>query len=324
VITGPRVRGLVLVAFLLALLAGCQGDDDPRSELERALETTASESFRYQVTAEADRAALEQLGGDALETAAFLDGAGVAGGRDPDGWFQVGLSIGGDVPLLEVIVPGDDRLFLRTGLGDLLGLGARDPSEQLDPALEELGVDPESRRALTISFRGGWIALTDVSSLRELVDASEASTPAEPAATPPADLEGLLDAVTILGVEDVGEVRRFEVEVATAPLLALLGIDGEERTVPGTVDVRDGRLLEARLVLSGGDLAAAAGPVRSGEAAAAEDDGADGAVEVVLRVGEPDRDGDVVERPEPGASVTSRQLFTLVEQLQSATGGPLP
>jgi hypothetical protein len=324
VTTQPRVRGLVLVGLLLALLAGCQGDDDPRRELERALATTASESFRYQVTAEADRTALEQLGGDALETAAFLDGAGVTGGRDPDGWFQVALSIGGDVPLLDVIVPGDDRLFLRTGLGDLLGLGGRDPSEQLDPALAELGVDPASRRALTISFRGGWIALTDVSSLRELVDASEASTPGEATTVPPTDLDGFLDAVTIVGVEDVGEVRRFDVEVATAPLLALLGIDGDERTVPGSIDVRDGRLLEARLVLSGEDLAATAGPGRDGEAAAADDAGTAGALEVVLRVGEPDRDGDVVERPEPGAAVTSRQLFALVEQLQAATGGALP
>lgn len=318
------MRGLALVGVVVALLAGCRSDDDPRTELERALATTASESFRYQLSAEADRAALEQLGGDAAGAAAFLDGAGVTGGRDPDGWFQAALHLGGDVPLLEVIVPGDDRLLLRTGLGDLLGLGGRDPSEQLDPALEQLGVEPEARQALAVSFRGGWIALTDVSSLRELVDAAEAPPSDVPDATPPADLADLLDHVTIRGVNDVGEVRRLDVEVATAPLLAVLGIEGAARTVPGTVDLRDGRLLEARLTLSGGDLAAATEPpadTRGGEPA---DEEADGVVEVVLRVGEPDRGGDVVERPEPGASVTSQQLFTLVEQLRSVTGDPLP
>jgi hypothetical protein len=322
-VTGPRVTApLVALLALVVVLAGCRADDDPRSELESALAATASEPFRFAVTAQADRAALEELGGDAVAAASFLDAAGVTGARDPDGWLQVAFTIGGDVPLIEVIVPGDDRLLLRTGLGDLLGLGGRDPDDALGPALTELGVDEEGRAALAISFRGGWIALTDVDSIGELVGASTGAvddadggsvgdTGGEPL---PADLGAVLDEVTILGVHDVGEIRRFDVEVRTAGLLGPLGIGARDRRVPGTIDLRDGRFHEARIELSGDDLGAGTAPgVQDG-----------GTVEVVVRVVAAEEGGPVVDRTEPGASLTSAELFTLVEQLQGVTGQPAP
>lgn len=325
---------LVALLALVSLLVGCRGEDDPRAELDAALAATASEPFRFAISAQADRAALDELGDDATAAASFLADAGVSGARDPDGWLQVGVSIGGDVPLLEVITPGDDRLLLRTGLGDLLGLDGRDPGEALEPALTELGVDEAGQAALAISFRGGWIALTDVGSLGELVagagaggqaDAGDAGGPGEAV-----QFADLLEAVTVLGVHDVGEVRRFDVEVSTAVLLGALGVDAEDRRVPGTIDLRDGRLLEARLELTGGDLGAVTGTGTAGGAAADEGAAADGgavsggSVEVVLRVATASGDGPVVERPEPGASLTSAELFALVEQLQAVPGQALP
>jgi hypothetical protein len=304
-------RGSALLLVLVVLLAACRADDDPAAELRSALEATASEPFRFAVSAQADRAALDELGGDAVAAATFLDGAGLTGARDPDGWLQVAFTLGGQVPLLEVIAPGDDRLLLRTGLGDLLGLEGRDPGDDLDPALEELGVSAAGRDALAISFRGGWVALTDVSSLGELVGDA---TSGEREAAPSLDLDRVLEEVTILGAGDVGEVRRLDVEVRTAPLLGALGVEVDDRTVPGTIDLRDGRLLEARLELSSSDLGDAAGS-----------DGAPGGViEVLLRVVPAEEGGPVVERPEPGAALTSAELFDLVERLQGVTGQARP
>jgi hypothetical protein len=137
-------------------------------------------------------------------------------------------------------------------------------------------------------------------------------------AAPALDLDRVLDGVTILRADDVGEVRRLDVEVRTAPLLAPLGLEVEDRTVPGTIDLRDGRLFEARLELSSGDLGGL-----GGAPPAAGTDGTDGGViEVVLRVAPAEEGGPVVERPEPGAALTSAELFDLVERLQGVTGPP--
>lgn len=357
-------RRRVPVAFaallaLVSLLVGCSGEQDPRAELDAAVAATASEPFRFAISAQADRAALDELGADATAAASFLAEAGITGARDPDGWLQVGVTIGGDVPLLEAIVPDDDRLLLRTGLGDLLGLEGRDPGEALDPALTELGVDENGRAALTISFRGGWIALTDVSSIADLVAGVGGADGAGQDGAAGTDgaagsdgsdagqqLADLLDAVTVLGVHDVGEVRRFDVEVSTAALLGALGVEGGDRRVPGTIDLRAGRLFEARLELTGSDLDAVTGGdlggagasdggagtsdggtgTPDGEAAgdAGRDAGGGGSIEVVVRVATADEGAPVVERPEPGASLTAAELFALFEQLQGAPGQPLP
>lgn len=314
--TAPRRRRtrLLAVPFLVLLLAaGCRSDDDPRAELERAVAATAAEPFTFALSARADRAALDQLGGDAVAAASFLEDAGLTGAREPDGRLQVALTLGGDVPLLEAISQGGDGLLLRTGLGELLGLEGQDPAEQLAPALDELGVSPAGREALATSFAGGWVELTDVADLGELLGAT---TPGDEEEVP--DGAGdLLDEVAVTGARDAGEVRRLDVEVAVSALLGPLGLGGADRSVPGTVDLRDGRVLEVRLELSGGDLAAPDG---------AEDDAADvaGVVELVLSIAPTSGDGPVVERPEPGAALTAAELLTLVGQLQGTAGDAAP
>lgn len=296
-----------------ALLAGCRGAPDPRAELEDAVAATAAEPFTFALSAQADRAALDELGGDAVAAAAFLDGAGLSGARDPDGRLHVALTLGGDAPLLEAISDGGEGLLLRTGLGELLGLDGRDPGEALGPALDELGVSPAGRDALAASFAGGWVALTDVGDLGELLDTT---TDAGSARAPGA----LMDQVLVTGARDAGEVRRMDVEVAAGALLGPLGLGGGDQAVPGTVDLRDGRVLEVRLELSGGDLA---GHESDAAGSGAGSRGA-GVVELVLRI-TPAGDTDaVVERPEPDASLTAAQLLDLVAQLQGASGVPTP
>lgn len=325
--SGPTRGGLVALVLLIGLLAGCQGDPDPRSQLEAALAATAADPFTFTVTAQADRAALEQLGGDVVATAGFLDEAGLSGARDPDGRFLVALSLGGDAPLLEAISAGEGALLLRTGLGEVLGLEDRDPRDALDPALDQLRVDAAGREALATSFAGGWVALTDVGDLGELLGATAEgqarSAPDEGEDAGAADGEAggfgaVFDRVTVVGARDVGEVRRLAVEVRAAALLAPFGLGAADRAVPGTVDLRDGRLHEVRLVLSGGDLAG--GPPADPETAEATEATDAGVLELVLRIVPADGDAPVVPRPEPGATLTAAQLFELVGRLQAGSG----
>jgi hypothetical protein len=324
--TRPRARLLAAALAGAVALVGCTGDRDPQAELADAVAATAEDPFAFRVSARADRAALEQLGDDdAVAAAAFLDGAGIDGARDPDGRLRVAVTLGGDAPLLEVITGEGDALLLRTGLGAVLGIEDRDPSDELEPALEQLGVGPAGRDALLTSFTGGWVVLTDVDDLGQLLGAATDGGERE---EDPTDLADLLDAVTATAARDAGEVRRLDVEVATGALLSPLGLGGgEDRTVPGTVDLRDGRVLEVRLELTGSDLASdpadATDPPDATDASDGADDPADGAgvVELIVRI-DPITEGSAVERPEPGATLTAAELFDLVERLQGGVDRP--
>lgn len=319
--SAPAVGRFAALVLLAGLLLGCQDDPDPRSQLEAAVVTTATQPFTFTVTAQGDRAALEQLGGDAVATAGFLAEAGLSGAREPDGRLLVALSIGGGAPLLEAISDGEGALLLRTGLGEVLGLEGRDPADALDPALEQLGVDAAGREALATSFAGGWVAVTDVGDLGELLGAGAgADTGAD--ADGEGGLRAVFEGVTVVGARDVGEVRRLTVQVPADALLAPFGLRAAERAVPGTVDLRGGRIHEVRLELSTGDLTD--GPPIDGEATdgeATDDEATDaGVLELVLRIAPAEGDDPVVPRPEPAASLTAAELSDLVRRLQAASG----
>ncbi len=312
----------MVLAVVLAL-AGCREERDPRAELQAAVLNTATEAFTFDLAARADRAALDQLGDDAVAAAEFLAEANVSGARDPGGQLQLSISLGGPAPLLEVIALGDGELLLRTGLGGLLGLEGRDPGEALAPALERAGVGEAGRAALTTSFVGGWVALTDVGDLGELLGGAAQDGGDDDAAL--FDLRALVGGLELTAVRDAGEVRRFDVGVPAAALFGPLGVGGDQ-VLPGTVDVRDGRLSEVRVELSGSDLAevgddAGGTELDGADAAPGSDDAAGGVVELVLQVTSARGEGPLVERPDPGASLTAAELLTLVEQLQVVTGG---
>lgn len=332
--SSPAVGRFAALVLLAGLLLGCQDDPDPRAQLEAAVATTATQPFTFTLTAQGDRAALEQLGGDAVATAGFLAEAGLSGAREPDGRLLVALSIGGGAPLLEAISDGEGALLLRTGLGEVLGLEGRDPSDVLDPALDQLGVDAAGREALATSFAGGWVALTDVDDLGELLGATGgAGTGADTGADPDGEggLRAVFEDVTVGAARDVGEVRRLTVQVPANALLAPFGLGATERAVPGTVDLRGGRIHEVRLELSTGDLTGRPPTDDAATDDAPDDDGTDadttgdeaadaGVLELVLRIVPADGDDPVVPRPEPGATLTAAQLFDLVGRLQAASG----
>ncbi len=308
---------VVVWLVLLALLAACTTERDPAQELADAVAATAEEPFSFAITARADRAALDQLGDDALAAASFLEEAGIDGARDPDGRLRVAVTLGGGAPLLEVIAESGDALLLRTGLGAVLGLEGRDPAEALEPALDRLGVGEAGRAALVTSFSGGWVALTDVDDLAELVGTATGEDAGADIGS--FELADLLAATRVLGARDAGEIRRLDVEIETDVLLERLGLGAggaaSSRTVPGTIDLRGGKVSEVRVELSGGDLSDVAGASGAGETD--PDEGAAGVVELVLTI-DPVTEGNAVERPEPGAALTAAELADLVERLQPA------
>lgn len=293
----------VLVGALV--LVGCTGEPTPREELAAALRATEETSVNFRVTAVADRGALDALEGGAADAAVFLEQAGLVGSRDPDGALRLAVTLGGDEPLIEVVSLPDGPLLLRTGLGDLLGVGRTDPAEQLDPALAELGVGEAGRRALAVSFAGGWLELTDVAdvdaALAELFGDDGADAPGGAALT---DLSALLDRVEVVDARDAGDVRRFDVQVDAAGLTGAAATDAPP--LAGQVALRDGRVQEVRLELA---PAAGAGPSDAG------------VVELVVTLTEVDA-GTAVLRPEADAALTAAELLDLVDRLQQAGLAP--
>jgi hypothetical protein len=286
----------VLVVALV--VAGC--GQAPEDELGDAARATADETITFDVSARADDRALDDLGADAADAAAFLDDAGVTGAREPGGRLRIALTIGGQAPLLDVLSDPDGTVLLRTGLGELFGVPETDPGSELDPLLEGIGVDAAGRDALAASFRGAWIELTDVSDLGELVDGATgepgaAGETGDSGEAEPVTLERVLETVTVIEARDAGDVRRLDVEVSAAALLTLVGatLDDPPPPLPGTVVVRDGLVREVRVDLDG--------------------EGGD-EVEVVATI--TPADDTVVQRPTPEASLTGAELFDLVSRLQ--------
>jgi hypothetical protein len=259
----------VLVLLGLAL-AGCERSGSPEQELRDAIERTLDEDLAFTLSMRTEGASLD--GADA-ETAAFLGAVRLTGVRQHDGPYAAALDIGGTVPLLEVRGGDGDPLLLRTGFGTLLGAEG-DPATELGPRLDELGVGQDQRDALVASFAGDWIAISDADDVGDLAgpalgatDEADAGTERGTApgtgsevGTAPFDLDRLLAALEVSDARDIGEVRRFDVELdADAWLGTALGdavqgggVDVPSR-VPGTVTVRDERVHEVRLDLADHD-----------------------------------------------------------------------
>jgi hypothetical protein len=304
-------RWFAVLVLLGLALAGCERSGSPEQELRDAIGRTLDEDLAFTLSMRTEGASSD--GADA-ETAAFLGAVRLTGVRQHDGPYAAVLDIGGTAPLLEVRGGGGDPLLLRTGFGALLG-AAGDPATELGPRLDELGVGQDQRDALVASFAGDWIAISDADDVGDLAGPAlgatdEADAGTEPGTgsevgTAPFDLDRLLAALEVSGARDVGEVRRFDVELdADAWLGTALGdavqgggVDVPSR-VPGTVTVRDELVHEVRLDL------------------ADHDDGA--RLELVLVL----REHGEVTFPEPAVPVAEVTVAELTELIAVLDGSP--
>jgi hypothetical protein len=289
-----RVAALLLAAVLA--LAGCRGGEDPATQLEQALVATLDTEVAFELRAEADRAALEQLGEAAGDAAQFLSDFRVVGAREPGGATTLAVELAAGQPVLEAVVLPDGELRLRTGLGELLGLGGASPADALEPELERRGASQEQRRALTAGFEGDWIAITDAGGIEgALGDADEARDPGAVL-----DLEHLLASVEVTDATEDDGRQRLDVLVDVTQLLGEDAADGVDERLPALVELEDGLLRRVRVELSD-EL----------------DEVDDGRVRLDLRLSD-HGDAEVGPPPEVAASVTMAELEELLALLRGA------
>jgi hypothetical protein len=289
-----RVAALLLAAVLA--LAGCRGGEDPATQLEQALVATLDTEVAFELRAEADRAALEQLGEAAGDAAQFLSDFRVVGAREPGGATTLAVELAAGQPVLEAVVLPDGELRLRTGLGELLGLGGASPADALEPELERRGASQEQRRALTAGFEGDWIAITDAGGIEgALGDADETRDPGAVL-----DLERLLASVEVTDATEDDGRQRLDVLVDVTQLLGEDAADGVDERLPALVELEDGLLRRVRVELSD-EL----------------DEVDDGRVRLDLRLSD-HGDAEVGPPPEVAASVTMAELEELLALLRGA------
>jgi hypothetical protein len=284
---------------LLVVLVGCRGEDDPASDLRDAVAATLDTEVAFELRAEADRAALEQLGDAAGDAARFLSDFRVVGVRDPSGAATLAVELAAGQPVLEAVAVDGGELRLRTGLAELLGLAGGSPADALEPELERRGASEQQRAALLAGFEGDWVAVSDAGGIggalgRDDTTALDGET---------LDLERFLAALEVTGATEDGDRRRIDVLVDVEVLLGQEASEpGPSEPVPARVEIADGLVQEVRLELTD------------------ELDGVDdGRVRLELLLSD-HGEAEVGEPPAVAATVTMEEL----EELLALLGGEEP
>lgn len=151
---------VALVAALALVAAACGGEPaDPNERLAEAFRATFEDTFSYRFIVEADREALDGLGEGAGQAAAFLSGFAVEGVVHEDSASATVQALGTN--LMELRSLGEDELYLRLGVQDLLGLlgGGGFAAEDVVPALESMGVSQELQAAVLDALTGKWVGI---------------------------------------------------------------------------------------------------------------------------------------------------------------------
>lgn len=332
----PHRTGRVplLVALLALVLAACGGgSSDPAEQLAEAFQGTFEDSFAYRFVVDADQAAMDGLGEGAGQAAAFLSGFAVAGVVDEDAMSFDVQALGS--ALLQVRAIGEEELYARLGVQDLLGLmGGGFAPEDLVPALETLGFDQEMQGIVLSALSGEWIGIEggfDAARFGGLtgedasVDPDEAETafkdafgddlPAfferfvvvqgEPDETDGTEtfavalqLRELLRAASSMS-EEVGAAEGMSLEDLEADLADL------PETVPGEVSVRDGVVTEIAF--------------RAAETIRESGTEVTGDLDLVLELSD-HGDVEAISAPEGATTITSDQLAEMLEKLAGFAG----
>lgn len=157
---GPRRPIVVLLAVLALVVTACGSEpSDPNERLAEAFRETFDAPFSYRFVVEADREALDGLGQGAGQAAAFLSGFAVEGVVHDDTASARVKGLGTD--LMEMRAVGEEQLYVRLGVQDLLALlgGGGFAAEDVVPALESMGVSPELRAAVLDLLTGKWVGI---------------------------------------------------------------------------------------------------------------------------------------------------------------------
>lgn len=225
------------MGLVALLLVACSS---PQEQLGAALTATAAEPVAFTVEVDAGEEALARLGEVAEQASALLGGFRVTGGRAADGRLSAALELDVGLTAVEAIAE-DDAVWLRSGLGELLGTGGT--ADEAERALAAAGVGPDSRAALAAGFTGDWIRLTlddlggldPLRSLRGHLEVDEEVDGDEVEAEGVTRLEGRLDVDGWLASAAGGDAAADE-SAGREPL-------------PVTIDLADGRLQRVEVAL---------------------------------------------------------------------------
>lgn len=340
--TRARVlRPLTALFAVLAVVASACGSSspDPQTRLSAAFEDTFDGAYTYAFAVEADRAALDSLGDDAGQAAAFLGTFGISGTVDGEDGVSLQLALGAGSPLLEVRSFGEEAFYLNLGLNDFLslaGAGAFDPRDELAPALDALGFDDEVKTAVLAVLDGEWVGVEgqlDMERIQGLLGAEEAAADDEEIRSAAEELFGdgiggfFERFVTVAEAEELeDDTERFDVQLQVRELVRAIselnarvgaedapGLDDIEadlqdlpETVPGTIIVADDHVTEIRF-----DLASV------GEEAF------DGSILLTVTLDDFD-DVEPLVAPEGATVLTDEQFTDAIEKLVGLTGALTP
>lgn len=335
--TPTRRRLRPVVALLaLALVAGAcnRTPDDPQEAVRQAVAATFEDSYHFEVTVEADPAALRAMGAEAAQSAAFLSGLALEGDVAGDTNSLTVRILG--IEALELRRLGSEAVYVRAAAQQFLaaaGQAALAQPATVAAALDQLQASPALRAGVTAALEGRWVGIAgdlDAAAIERAlgVESSADGGPdeADILAALGGDLEGAIERYVAVEGEpvDVGGVRRYTVSLALRDLLRnVLMVQAEAagddpaqveadlvglaERVPGTIDVRDGRVTAIRIDIAG----------------AVEDQPTVGAIEVIVDLS---RHGDVdaLSVPEGAVTVPSDEFLDTFARLVEFAGTPLP
>lgn len=323
-------RLAAVLAAVAVLVTACSSDPEPATPeqaLVAAVEDTFEGAFAYRVVAEADRAALEDLGAALGSVAARLNVFEVSGIVDGE-VVTVDLRVFGTQPLAQLRRYGDDEVYVRMALGDgpLGALATPELQGRLLGLAAQTDQPPSIVEALGALFDGAWIGLVGEFDADMLTGrtrgASEPDDADAPLSTPlpdvVADYIGVLDQVT----EDGTTTYRVDLRVrALLRALASLGGGLDAAGIDGDAFEENLQVLPELVT---GDVVIVDGVVEAvvfDVAAAAREAGDDitGSLELRLELsdhGQPD----VPAAPDPAVTVPSADLAAGLAQLLATDG----
>lgn len=330
---GPLLTAVVLLVSLV--LAACGGEpQDPQAALADAIDETFDGSFAYELTIDADPGALDALGEDAGQAAAFLTGFRLYGEVDGETTSANVEALGTD--LLQLLVLGEEAFYVRLGVQDLLGLmgGGGFAAEDVVPSLQALGLSTEVQSAVVEGLQGSWVGIEgalDPERFAGLLRSDPAAPDDEEAEAAVrdafgGDLPGFIERyVTVVEEVETEEGRTLTIALQLRDLLRTAAelnteLGMQERpglgdleadladlpeTIPGRVVILDGRIQD--MVFAVADTMREAGTAIEGD------------LDIRFAITEHDDVGPIVA-PEGASTLTAEQFQDALDTLASFAG----
>ena len=256
------IRRFVCAAVIAAVAVACT-DPTPQERFTASMRRTWDGSFTYELTVEADREALDSLGGSAIDAGAFLDGFAVRGIRDGAAVSLGVVAFGIDVLEIRRV---DEALYLRIAAQELAALAGSNLAspDVLASRLRAAGVGDAIIDVLIAAIAGDWIGIEGELSVADLAAAIGATaSPSDEASDGVLDggLEGFIERYVVVDAATTAEgSTRYDLDLRFRDLLEAgaaldptdvgVPMDDAPEIVPAEASVHDGLVTELSVDLA--------------------------------------------------------------------------